>query len=109
MYETFYVNGKKIIPANIAELLTPVSLAFWIMDDGGLRSNGTLNLHTDSYTLTEVNLLIDVLKRNFDINSRISIKRPGQWIIVIPKKEVPKVAELTIAHMHPSMLYKIGK
>ena len=25
------------------------------------------------------------------------------------KKEVPKVAELTIAHMHPSMLYKIGK
>ena len=79
------------------------------MDDGGLGSKGTLNLHTNSYTLTEVNLLIEVLKRNFNINARISIKRPGQWIIVIPKKEVYKVAELTIGHMHPSMLYKIGK
>ena len=79
------------------------------MDDGGLGSKGTLNLHTNSYTLTEVNLLIEVLKRNFNINARISIKRPGQWIIVIPKKEVYKVAELTTGHMHPSMLYKIGK
>ena len=109
LWELFYINKVKTIPSNIGDLLTEVGLAFWIMDDGGLGSNGTLNLHTDSYTLTEVNLLIDVLKRNFDINSRISIKRPGQWIIVIPKKEVPKVAELTIGQMHPSMLYKIGK
>ena len=79
------------------------------MDDDGLGSNGTLNLHTDSYTLSEVNLLIEVLKRNFEINSRVQLKRPGQRIIVIPKKEVPKVAELTISHMHQSMLYKIGK
>ena len=56
------------------------------------------------FTLAEVNLLIGVLKRNFDVNSRISLKRPGQWIIVIPKKEDPKVAELTIGHMQPSML-----
>ena len=48
------------------------------MDDGGLGSNGTLNLHTDSYTLIEVYLLIEVLKNNFNINSRISLKRPGQ-------------------------------
>ena len=108
LWDLFYIDKVKTIPSNIGDLLTEVGLAFWIMDDGGLGSNGTLNLHTDSYILTEVNLLIDVLKRNFDINSRISIKRPGQWIIVIPKKEVPKVAELTIAHMHPSMLYKIN-
>ena len=109
MYEIFYINGKKVVPANIAELLTAVSLAYWIMDDGGSGSNGALNLHTDSYTLSEVNLLIEVLKRNFDINSRAQLKRPGQWIIVIPKKEVPKVAKLTMNHMHPSMYYKIGK
>ena len=28
---------------------------------------------------------------------------------VIQKKEVPKVAELTIGYMHPSMFYKVGK
>jgi LAGLIDADG DNA endonuclease family len=27
-------EGKKMIPSNISELLTPRSLAFWIMDDG---------------------------------------------------------------------------
>ena len=81
--DLFYIDKVKTIPSNIGDLLTEVGLAFWIMDDGGLGSNGTLNLHTDSYSLTEVNLLIDVLKRNFDINSRISIKRPGEWIIVI--------------------------
>jgi len=78
------------------------------MDDGGLGSNGTLNIHTDSYTSEEVDLLIKVLKCNFQI-SRKSLKRPGQWIIVIPQKEGLKVAELTLGHMHPSMFYKIGR
>ena len=109
LWDLFYIDKVKTIPSNIGDLLTEVGLAFWIMDDGGLGSNGTLNLHTDSYTLSEVNLLIEVLKRNFEINSRVQLKRPGQRIIVIPKKEVPKVAELTISHMHQSMLYKIGK
>ena len=68
--DLFYTDKVKTIPSNIGDLLTEVGLAFWIMDDGGLGSNGTLNLHKDSYTLAEVNLLIDVLKRNFDINSR---------------------------------------
>ena len=109
LWDLFYIDKVKTIPSNIGDLLTEVGLAFWIMDDGGLGSNGTLNLHTDSYTLTEVNLLIEVLKHNFNINSRAQLKRPGQWIIVIPKKEVPNVAELTISHMHQSMLYKIVK
>ena len=82
LWELFYIDKVKTVPLNIGELLTEVGLAFWIMDDGGLGSNGTLNLHTDSYTLSEVNLLIEVLKRNFKINSRKSLKRPGQWIIV---------------------------
>ena len=99
----------KTVPLNIGELLTDVGLAFWIMDDGGSGSNGTLNLHTESYNYNEVNLLIRVLKKNFNVDSRISLKRPGQWIIVIPKKEVFKVARLTINYMHPSMIYKLGK
>ena len=86
LWDLFYIDKVKTVPLNIGEILTEVGLAFWIMDDGGLGSNGTLNLHTDSYTFTEVNLLIEVFKNNFDINSRISFKSPGQWIIVIPKK-----------------------
>lgn len=33
-YDLFYSEGKKVIPHNIAELLTLLSLAFWIGEDG---------------------------------------------------------------------------
>ena len=30
----WYVNGVKVVPKNIFDLLTPISLAYWICDDG---------------------------------------------------------------------------
>jgi hypothetical protein len=35
LHKLFYSNGKKIIPVNISDLLTPLALAIWISDDGG--------------------------------------------------------------------------
>lgn len=42
-------EGKKIIPTNIADHLTPRSLAFWIMDDGQQVKRGGVTLCTDSF------------------------------------------------------------
>lgn len=42
-------SGKKIIPTNIADYLTPRSLAFWIMDDGQQVKKGGVTFCTDSY------------------------------------------------------------
>jgi hypothetical protein len=43
-YDIFYkdlgTGYKKIIPDNIGELLTPVSLCYWIMSDGYKRNKG---------------------------------------------------------------------
>lgn len=51
--ELFYnTEGKKIIPKNIEFLLTPISLAYWIMDDGYKRGNG-LYISTESFSLKE--------------------------------------------------------
>lgn len=36
-YDLFYLNGIKIIPKNIAELLTPRSLAILNFDDGSKK------------------------------------------------------------------------
>jgi hypothetical protein len=63
-YELFYVNGVKRIPLNIGELLTPLGLAYWAMEDG-CKSRNNFNLNTDSFSLNEVELLIKVLKSNF--------------------------------------------
>lgn len=109
LWDLFYKDRKKIIPSNIKDLLTEVGLAFWIMDDGGLGSGGTLNFSTDSYTENEIDLLIDALTKNFYLKCRKSLKRPNQWMIVIPKSEVQKVANLTLKYLHPSMYYKIGR
>jgi hypothetical protein len=35
LYELFYVNGKKVILPELINYLTPMALAFLIMDDGG--------------------------------------------------------------------------
>ena len=108
LYETFYVNGKKIIPTNIAELLTPVSLAFWIMDDGGFTGSG-LKLYTNAFSLDDLNLLVDALDKNLSIKATInksSIK--DQQTLYISKKQLPLVVDLVKDHMHPSMLYKLN-
>ena len=50
LYVLFYVNKVKVIPQNIYELLTPISLAHLVMGDGIYKSKG-LTICTDSYYL----------------------------------------------------------
>ena len=55
LYPIFYPYKVKIIPYNLYELLTPVSLAHLIMGDGSRRPHG-LEICTDSYTVSESNI-----------------------------------------------------
>lgn len=61
-YKLFYLNGVKVIPNNIGDLLTPLGLAHWIMQDGSYHkvSKGVV-LCTDSFKKEEIELLISVL------------------------------------------------
>src|SRR6266540_275014 len=68
-------EGKKIIPNNIADHLTPRSLAFWIMDDGQQVKRGGLTLCTDSYNSNEINILREALKNNFNLETSINNKK----------------------------------
>jgi LAGLIDADG DNA endonuclease family len=72
LYLSFYLDGKKFIPKNIAYLLTSVSLAYWIMDDGSFTGSG-LRLATNAFSLEELNLLIEALDNNFSIKATINI------------------------------------
>ena len=60
--EMFYNHdGLKIIPLNLKELLTERGLAYWIMDDG-YKSEKGFYLCTESFSLSEIIFLIDILK-----------------------------------------------
>jgi hypothetical protein len=106
-HDIFYKDGTKIVPLNIGELLSARALAYWIMDDGGKGSYGETILHTRSFTLDEVQLLQSALMDNFALRTRVSEKVPGQWIIVIPVKQVTRLRDIVAPYMCLSMLYKV--
>ena len=70
--QQFYPNGKKIVPKNIYELLDPVAIAHWYLQDGvqDCRKRNS-QLCTNGFTTEDVELLIDVLDKKFSIKSHL--------------------------------------
>lgn len=85
--EIFYnEEGKKIVPLNIGELLTPLSLCYWYCDDGYKTENG-LYLCTESFTLEENELLIKVLKDKFELDCSIHKHSNGHRLYILAKSK----------------------
>ena len=85
----FYNKDRKLIPWNISEYLTPLVLAVWIKDDGGF-SNYDIRLSINSFKLKEVELLQDVIKSKYKLETTIKniyiYKRPIFYILYIYKR-----------------------
>lgn len=104
----FYKNGKKVLPLNIYDYLTPLALAVWIMDDGGWANSG-IRIATNSFSLKEVELLNDVLKSKYNLETTIqSIWKENQYSIYIKKESVNNIKNIVGPYIHSSMLYKLG-
>jgi len=70
VHALFYTStaGKRlqVVPQNISELLTPIVLAIWLMDDGSIEHRA-IDLHTQGFTPEGIQLLISALETNFGI------------------------------------------
>ena len=107
-YNLFYPKGIKIIPNIIGELLTPLSLAYWICDDGGwIKRDKIVKISTNSFTLAEVNLLVEVLNNKFHLKCYVS-KHTSGYVITIPSYSISVLQELLALHIPSMMRYKIG-
>lgn len=107
-YSPLGENGKKIIPLNIADYLSPLALAIWISDDGAKVSSG-LKLCTNNFTFEEVNLLALVLRNKYDL--KVSVIKSGydnQYNLYVSKKSMEKLAFIIKPYLHPSMYYKLN-
>ena len=108
-YEDFYVKDGhkniKIVPKDIINKLTPVSLAYWIMDEGSFnKSKGYLILCTDSYCKEDVFFyLISILKTKFNLSAALFSTSPPRvesqdskiyYRIRINKSSMPSLIEL---------------
>lgn len=99
---------KKTIPNNIIELITPVSLAYWIMCDGYKKNKG-VGLATNSFSISDNVKLITALNNKFGfkcwmVNDHGLGTTPT---IFIPHSDLAVLQQLVLPYMLPSLLYKI--
>jgi hypothetical protein len=106
LYLNFYKNGIKIIPYNIYELLTPVALGHVVMGDGYASRHG-LVLCTDSYSVSDIVRLINVLIIKYRLECTLRYHTPTQPRVYIRERSMPILRDLLRPYMVKSMLYKL--
>lgn len=107
-YCLFYPNRQKRVPNNISNLLTsPISLAYWIMDDGCLNKyDRRLTICTDCFTHEEHVLLSNALMHNFNLNAKIC--RYGKHLrLRFGQKDSRLISRLIESFVIDSMKYKL--
>jgi len=105
MHLLFYKEGKKILPKNLYNLLTPISLAIWTMDDGD-NDKDSIRYNTQSFSYEEQNTLKELLKEKYQIESNLNKDR-NNYRLRVKKSSKSKLIELIDPFIISSMKYKI--
>lgn len=105
-HDYFYRDRRKVVPNEIAELLCPLALAVWIMDDGAADHVG-MTLQTHSFCEVEVKLPAKALSEKFSLCVTIR-KNRGREVIYVPLAEMPKLWSIIEGHILPEFVYKLG-
>lgn len=106
IYDSFYSNGKKIVPKSLEYFFSPLTIAIWIQEDGCALSSG-LKIATNCFTFDDVKFLCQLFKTKYNIEASPNKDRE-QWVIYIPKRSMPILAELIKDYVVPSMFYKFN-
>jgi len=105
-YSLFYLDGIKIVPADIYNLLTPEALAHWIMGDGSVMKVG-MTLCTDSYSVPDIVRLMNVLMIKYHLDC--TLQYHGVFPrIYIKSGSMARLRTIVAPHMTPSMMYKLS-
>lgn len=99
----------KTIPVNIGELLSPIALAIWLMDDGHF-DHGAIFFNTQSFSSKGVNLLILAFSKRYGITAKARpvSGKPHQFRIFINAENTKILRELVLPYLCKSMYYKVG-
>jgi ubiquinol-cytochrome c reductase cytochrome b subunit len=106
IHKLFYKKGVKYINPNLELYLTPLALAILILDDGCWTGNG-VRIATNCFKLEEVKLLANMLVKLYGLNYTIQTIE-GHYSIYITKDSIPKLRNLVLPYVIPSMKYKLG-
>jgi hypothetical protein len=104
--QQFYVDGKKKVPRQIEEWLTPCGLAYWYMDDGSIKSKDSKGVifNTQAFCRDDVERLSQLLQIQFGLRASVRVQRDG-YQIYVSGKSYERFVELTSSYVIPSMAY----
>ena len=107
-YRKIFYKGKiKIIPENIEDILTPLGLAVWIMDDGS-RDKGCVRISSHSFSYPDHIRIQKCFEDKFAIKCNIQKAQDHHWLW-IRSESMPTLQKLVRQHFIPSMLYKLPR
>ena len=105
--DIFYKNGRKIIPTDISEMLSNLSLAIWYMDDGFRRRDSKgFYLCSSSFTSKEQEILQKMLFIKFGLKTNIHHQHELERIF-IPSAYSDKFNNLIKQFVLPVFAYKL--
>lgn len=106
----FYDGQKKCVPKLIHRWLTPLSMAYWYMDDGSLKAKQSKGVifNTQGFLKADVERLLRTLASRFDLEAIVRRQKEGHQIYV-SGHSFEKMSDLIKAHILPCMQYKFPK
>jgi hypothetical protein len=106
IYNLFIVNGVKVITMDLIHWITPVSLAYWAMDDGTSTQDGGFYFGTLGFTFAEHIILQRILWLKFGLHS--TIHKQGKYSrLYIPVRDTRILRELIRPYVVQSFQYKL--
>ena len=98
-------KGKKVLPKNLHDLLTPISLAIWTMDDGD-NDKDSIRYNTQSFSLKEQKILRKILREKYQLQVNLNKDR-NSYRLRVNKVSKMRLIKLISPFIIPSMKYKI--
>ncbi len=109
LHNICYSTGKKDISAEWCNLVTPLSLAVWYMDDGSINKRyKTIVLCTNSFSREGQTLLIDLLSNRFGVEAVLEPRRNNQTVLRINASQRYRFLDLVSPYIVDCMSYKLG-
>lgn len=107
IYEGFYVNKNKKIPAWIGLFITPAALAHLVMQIGSLKEEGLI-LYLKLRDQQGISLIKTTLKNRYNILSAVIYEHREDevfTVLCIRVESIPLLRDLIHPYMHPSLYY----
>ena len=107
-FHQFYRQGKKCVPKLIHRWLTPQAIAYWLMDDGSIKSKQSKGIlfNTHGFCRGDVERLAKVLADKFSLSTSLRKQQDGIQIYV-SGESYPTFVDLVEKYLTPDMRYKL--